>query len=150
MGIIKHGHKFRGKSSKEYRAWVSMKTRTTNPNYPHYDRYGGRGIRVCKRWLDSFDNFLQDVGEAPSPRHSIDRRDNEKDYEPGNVRWATPEQQSFNKSNTYFLTIDGETLSILEWSKRSGLTKQCIKGRIIRGWTPELAVKTPLKQIYTR
>lgn len=78
-----------------YRIWRGMRSRCENPNQPHYPRYGGRGIKVCERWRD-FANFLADMGERPSPRHSLDRIDSDGDYEPGNVRWATASEQRHN------------------------------------------------------
>lgn len=82
----------------EYGAWRSMKNRCSNKNYSYYHRYGGRGIKVCERWLDSFSNFLEDVGHKPSPEVSLDRINNDADYEPGNCRWATPTQQVMNRT----------------------------------------------------
>lgn len=88
----------------EFNAWVGMKTRCYNKNRPEYERYGGRGIKVCDRWLNSFENFYNDMGARPSPKHSIDRIDVNGDYEPSNCRWANDTIQSRNqrisKSNT--------------------------------------------------
>lgn len=80
-----------------YNSWVSMKQRCTNPNDKRYAAYGGRGIKVCDRWFDSFENFLADMGKRPSLKHSIDRIDNDGNYEPGNCRWATNSRQIFNR-----------------------------------------------------
>lgn len=80
----------------EHRAWKALRGRCNNPNDPAYANYGGRGIRVCERW-NSFDNFLADMGLKPTPKHSIDRIDNNGNYEPGNCRWATDSQQNKNK-----------------------------------------------------
>jgi hypothetical protein len=84
--------------SKEYRAWLNMKDRCSNPNNIRWDYYGGRGIKVCKRWRQSFEAFFADVGPAPSPAHSLDRYpDMNGNYEPNNVRWATASQQAHNR-----------------------------------------------------
>lgn len=82
---------------KERRAWSAMKTRCLNPRMPGFEHWGGRGIKVCDRWRWSFANFYADVGAAPTPKHSLDRINNDGDYEPGNVRWATPSQQASNR-----------------------------------------------------
>lgn len=94
-----HGHSKRGLHTPEYRAWEGMIQRCTNTKNPMYRRYGGRGIAVCASWLESFANFLSDVGMRPSPELSIDRIDNDGNYEPGNCRWATRSQQQSNKGS---------------------------------------------------
>ena len=92
---LKHGEAHR---TAEYRAWKAMKERCSYPSHVRFDRYGGRGIEVCERWRNSYEAFLADMGRKPSPKHSLDRHpDNNGNYEPGNVRWATPSEQAWNK-----------------------------------------------------
>ncbi|MBO0736547.1 MAG: hypothetical protein J2P48_08265 [Alphaproteobacteria bacterium] len=94
-----------GKRNSTYTAWANMKARCGNPNRPDYKFYGGRGITVCDRWRQSFSAFLDDVGECP-PGYSLDRIDNERGYEPGNVRWATRTQQMRNSRRTRLTEAD--------------------------------------------
>lgn len=92
-----HGEARRNNKTPEYQAWTDICRRCTNPDFKQWKDYGGRGIRVCDEWLNSFDAFLSHVGRKPSPKHSIDRIDNDGHYEPGNVRWATRSEQERNK-----------------------------------------------------
>jgi hypothetical protein len=95
---LTHGHTLGRKRSRVFSIWVGMRRRCNNPNYSRYADYGGRGIRVCDRWNESFEAFLEDMGEPPTPTHSIDRYpDNDGNYEPGNCRWATSAEQHSNK-----------------------------------------------------
>jgi hypothetical protein len=93
----KHGDTAGGKTAAEWAAWHQAKMRTTSPTHPAWKDYGGRGIKVCERWLNSYENFLADMGRRPSPQHSIDRINNDGDYEPGNCRWATKSEQVLNR-----------------------------------------------------
>ena len=107
----------------EYIAWCSLKGRCLNPNDAGYKNYGGRGIRICDRWLNSFPNFLEDMGERPTKKHSIDRIDNDGNYESGNCRWATRLEQGRNKRNVRLITINGKTKCITEWVEFLGLNQ---------------------------
>ena len=87
-------------NTKEYKTWTNIKQRCYNPNFIGYKYYGGKGIKVCDRWLNSFENFLADIGLAPTVEHSIDRIDGNGDYKPDNVKWSTVKEQLQNRSNS--------------------------------------------------
>lgn len=120
-----------------------MLHRCYNPANSHYADYGGRGIRVCDAWRESFEAFLRDVGRRPSPAHTLDRVDNDGDYAPGNVRWATWVEQASNRRNNRLLTIGCETKTITAWASQAGLHRKSLMSRLARGWDPARAVSTP-------
>jgi len=125
-----------------------MKTRCYNPHRAKYERYGGRKIGVCERWLGNsgFINFLKDMGTRPSKAHSIDRIDNNKGYSPSNCRWATNIEQSRNRSTTHHITFQGETRTISEWAAATGLNYDTLKSRLNQlGWDVEKALTTPIR-----
>lgn len=97
----------------EWASWQSMKGRCTNKRLKEYRRYGGRGISVCDRWKESFENFLEDMGQKPSPTHSLDRINNNGNYEPGNCRWATPKEQSNNTRKCIVIKFNNKNYSSL-------------------------------------
>lgn len=127
-------------NSAEYRAWRGMRERCTYQTYKAYSRYGGRGITVCARWDSSFQSFLLDMGCRPSPRHSLDRKDNDGNYEPSNCKWSTPEEQGRNRSDNRWIDIDGEIKILTDWSAISGNSKTTITQRLASGWHPRDAV----------
>ncbi len=128
----KHGlHK-----AEEYSAWVQMRHRCRNPRTPNYARYGGRGISVCERWND-FAAFIADMGPRPSPEHSIDRIDNDGNYEPGNCRWATRREQGGNTSRNVLVEVGGRRMTISELARELGMHRASVRLRIKRG-TPSL------------
>lgn len=99
LANTKHGYRRRSTTSSEYATWAQMIQRCTNPNQYKYKEYGARGIKVCDRWIESFENFISDMGNKPLPKklYSIDRINNNGDYEPNNCRWATSSQQNKNR-----------------------------------------------------
>lgn len=117
----------------EYRAWNAAKKRCSGPSYRNYH---GRGLTVCDRWRDSFENFLADMGPRPDGC-SLDRIDNERGYEPGNCRWADRETQANNRRTNRLLTLDGRTQTITDWARELGLTYSGLRNRIRYGWTME-------------
>lgn len=123
--------------TREYQAWADMKVRCYNQNNKHFKDYGGRGINVCTEWYYSFPTFLQDMGWRPSTHHSLDRIDNEKDYEPSNCRWATPEQQRSSKRSTILFVVDREYVCLAEAARRAGLKPMAVYARMQRGFPVE-------------
>lgn len=135
-----HGESY----SPEYRAWQTMRLRCTEPSNAAYPNYGGRGITVCDRWMNSVEAFIEDMGRKPSPKHEIDRfPDNDGNYEPGNCRWATRTENSRNRRSSHSLTVDGETLTLAGWAERTGVSHTTITKRLKAGWPADRAVQTP-------
>jgi hypothetical protein len=124
----------------EYNAWINMRRRCINASHPQFKDYGGRGITVCDRWLHSFDSFLEDMGLRPSPKHSIDRVNNDGPYSPSNCRWATQRAQMQNTRRSKLITVRGETACLTEWARRTGIGVNTISERLRRGWSHERAV----------
>ncbi len=131
-----------------YSSWAAMRSRCTSPGNPNYPNYGGRGITICDRW-NSFEAFLADMGERPSLSHSIDRIDNDGNYEPGNCRWASPKEQRANQRNLnrgHRITFNGQTLTIRAWAKTLGI-KEITLGYRLRTWgSIEKCLTEPLCQ----
>ena len=128
--------------SRLYRIWANMKTRCFNPNDPHFPRWGGRGITVCDEWKDNFGLFYQwSMSHGYSENLTIDRIDNEKGYCPENCRWITPEEQNRNKRNVRFITYNGKTQTIGQWTKELNLGKETIRERLKRGWSETEAIE---------
>jgi hypothetical protein len=142
---VTHGDTIGHRNAPEYDCYKNMIGRCYRPTLPTYKRYGARGIRVCERWRDSYENFIADMGRRPSPDHSIDRIDNDGHYEPGNCRWATREQQGTNTRRTRHLTLNGKTPSLSQWARRLGVCDETIRGRLARGWPVEAALTEPMR-----
>jgi hypothetical protein len=121
------------RNTKAYRAWSHAKSRCYNPKVKGFHNWGGRGIKMCDRWLNSFEAFYEDMGEPP-PGYTIDRFPNQDgNYEPGNCRWATPLEQSNNLRTTNFYEWNGMRKTLTEWAFHFGVTRDLIKLRLRRG-----------------
>lgn len=138
-----HGQAARGAKTRTYRIWSNLTIRCDNAKSKTYARYGGRGIGICDRWR-SFENFLADMGECPSDKHTLDRIDGHQGYAPANCRWATMREQNNNRLNNRRITFNGETLTLMEWSRRTGLPRETIHHRLGKlGWPLEQAMTLP-------
>lgn len=124
--------------SKEYGAWRNMRKRCYDPKHKSYKYYGARGISVCNEWNKSFINFYLFIGKAPSKKHSIDRIDNDGNYEPGNVMWATKKQQVLNRRNTCKIEYNGITKTLTEWCEIKGISPALAYARLTQGLSPNL------------
>lgn len=137
--VTKHGRS----TDPVYKRWTAMVQRCTNPNNDSFHKYGARGIRVCERWMN-FDLFVQDMGEPP-PGMTLERKNNDGNYEPGNCKWATPREQAYNTRKFYgalALTRAGETKSVREWSESLGMKLGTLYWRLERGWPVERVLST--------
>lgn len=132
----KHG----SSHTSEYKTWTHIKQRCLNPNDHAYRNYGGRGITICDRWRDSVDAFLADMGKKPTPKHSIDRIDNNLGYSPGNCRWATNTEQTNNQRSNVVISLYGMSMTASQWSRVSLVPASVIYYRISRGWSAKKAV----------
>lgn len=132
--------------SPEHDTWCNIKQRCYDTNCPGYARYGARGIKMCARWKRSFENFLRDMGNKPSPKHSIDRIDNEGNYSPENCRWATAKEQANNKSTNLQVDYGGEKRTVSELADLSGLPYAAVHKRVMLGWSGDKIVETPSKK----
>jgi hypothetical protein len=120
-----------------------MATRCNNTNHIHYNRYGGRGITVCERWL-KFENFLEDMGVRPEG-YSLERANNELGYYKENCKWATQLEQMNNRCNNFNVTINGSTKTLTQWCRLMNVNTNTISARIhTHGWSPETAILTPV------
>lgn len=129
----------------EYKVWNNLLGRCYRKSDRNYKNYGGRGISVCARWQGprGFENFLKDMGPRPDPGLSIERRDNDGNYSPKNCFWATDAEQRLNRRNNLRITFEGVTLTLKEWSEKTGLNRRTISERLRRGWSEAKALQTP-------
>lgn len=149
----KHGESERGRVTPEFKAWLNIKQRCENPHERSHRNYGARGVYICARWRGSFGAFLSDVGRRPTDGHSIDRIDNEGSYTcgacaqctergaPMNCKWSTLSEQNCNRRGNRKVTAHGETLTIAEWSRKTGVPHETITARLRRGASGEEAIE---------
>jgi hypothetical protein len=130
-----------GSDTKEYVSWKSMLGRCRNPKHDNYARYGAAGISVCAEWLSDFQAFLSHIGPKPTAKHTLDRIDNTKGYEPGNVRWATRIEQNANRKNTTLVSYQGRVQPLALLARAHGLQPILVHNRVVRyGWPVEKAL----------
>jgi hypothetical protein len=142
--LVKRNTTHGGCGTPEYGIWQTMKNRCHLPTCVRFKDYGARGIKVCDRWLNSFENFLADMGKRPSPKHMIERRDNNGPYCPENCSWELRQVNMRNKRDNHNLTFQGETLCLSAWAERTGIKAPTIRRRLKRGWSIEQALNPVL------
>jgi hypothetical protein len=130
----------------EYNCWIRMKRRCCNPKDRKFKDYGGRGILVCARWVNSFESFLKDIGKRPSSMHSLGRINNDGNYEPGNVRWELPIEQANNCRSNHKILYNGKNLTISQWGRIIGTSPDNIYSRIGNGWSEIESITIPFKK----
>lgn len=138
-------NKTHGRShSKPYIAWRNMRSRCHNPNDKAFSNYGGRGIKVCESWTSSFEQFLSDMGDPPTPKHSIERLDVNKDYCPENCVWATSKEQTRNYRRNVFIEYLGKRQCLADWAQEVGIKRATLRVRLKAGWTVADALSIPV------
>jgi hypothetical protein len=145
----RHGHKPKRGHSPEYAVWAGMLARCSNSANPNYSRYGGRGIKVCDRWRADFINFLEDMGRRP-PGCSIERINNNGDYEPGNCRWATAKEQANNRRSSRLIYYNGAIKTLTQWAEEAGIDHTLLHYRLKRGLPISRALHPPNPKIIGR
>lgn len=145
-GCIKKNQKTRLRHGRtrtpEHTAWSAMIQRCTDANYHWWPHYGGRGIKICRRWM-LFENFFADMGVRPTAHHSLDRINNEGNYTARNCRWATIQQQAENRRTNRYLTFEGRRLTVTQWAREIGLSKSAMFLRVSKGWSVQRTINTP-------
>lgn len=148
MALKNYKTRIGGQIEPTYLSWQRMKSRCYNRKDVAYDRYGGRGIKVCDHWINSFENFLADMGHR-TRLQQLERRDNDGHYEPNNCCWATKKEQARNRSSSKMLEFNGVTRSAAEWGEITGLG-ETVLARLSHGWSIEKSLTTPLNPSYAK
>jgi|SRR5215472_14821400 len=142
---FKHGHAGKFTRTLTYRSWNSMRQRCLNPNHKWWPSYGGRGISICARWND-FNCFLADMGEKPLGM-SLERKNNDGNYEPSNCKWVSAKEQANNTRQTRVISYNGRELSLAEWARVAGIDRRTLKGRLdIMCWSIDRALTEPVQR----
>lgn len=144
VSTLIHGQR----KTRTYRIWTGMKSRCSNPNEMNFPRYGGRGIKVCERWL-KFANFFADMGEAPEGL-TLERKDNNGHYEPSNCKWATPTEQANNRRSNRRYIYNGTPYTVAELSRISGIKACALNSRLSRLWDINRAMTEPVGSYQSR
>lgn len=141
-----HGHKKNGEVTQIYTAWCHIKQRCTNLKDKDYQDYGGRGIVICSRWKNSFENFLEDMQKGWKPKLTIERIEKNGDYYPGNCKWATRKEQARNTRHNHLISHLGQIQCISVWSEKTGISERVIWWRINHDWSTEETLTIPVGQ----
>lgn len=154
-GTKKEKQKYRreeddGRDTKEYRAWINMRARCHNKSCKPYPNYGGRGITISKEWVDSFEAFVDDMGLAPGPEFTLERKDNSSGYSKENCKWASWTEQNNNTRKTTKVTYMGVTHSVTVWGRITKISRYTIALRLKLGWSIEKALTTPVIPVSDR
>ncbi len=143
---LRHGNRSRKATTKTYKIWCAIKKRCLDKNHDNYKYYGGRGIKVCDRWLNSFESFIEDMGPCPVGM-TIERIDNNGNYEPDNCKWATRKEQARNRTDNRWIEYNGKKMILADWAKEIGITSSCLSMRINGyGWSLGRALTEKLKE----
>lgn len=131
-----------------WQIWRGVKRRCLDPRVKGYKNYGGRGVKICSRWRESFENFYADMGDRPSRRHSLERRNNDGDYTPENCYWATDIEQHNNTRRSRFLEFQGKKQTITQWARELDINVATLYNRVKRGWNTTRILTAPVVRKY--
>ena len=142
-GVTTHGLS----STPTYKTWKAMKARCYQQSHKNFSDYGGRGVKVCERWLNNAADFIADMGERPSSLHSIDRINSNGDYEPSNCRWVTQKEQMRNTRRSSTIEHEGRTMTVAAWADELGVLESTLHHRLYAGWSAKDTIEKPVRKI---